>query len=146
MAAVPDGEEHSLENFCRRAVDCDAVVLPVAVGGGDICVLVGEVDSARECDLAVDRDDFAVVADIQLGEGEGGDAAEYLDLCTRVPEGFEVALFYFERRAQTVDDDFDPRAVGCGAFDCRKKRGEDMPAGNYEKFDIHAVLGAFDFA
>ena len=66
MAAVPDGEEHSLENFCRRAVDCDAVVLPVAVGGGDICVLVGEVDAARECDLAVDRDDFAVVADIQL--------------------------------------------------------------------------------
>lgn len=62
----------------------------MAEAGDVVDILVGEVDAAIECDLAIDYEDFSVVAVVVVGGEKRGERGEEAGFDAEFAEEFGV--------------------------------------------------------
>ena len=92
----------------------------------------------REGGFAVDGYNFAVVAEVEAGAGEGGQPVKNFDFGTKLFKPFYLFFAYSESRAYSVVNNFYFRTVASGGVQGLRKSFKHRAAAYYKKFQINA--------
>ena len=141
---IPHLKEHQGEARCRRPLEHDRGILPVAEPCDTVYVFVSQIDTAVEGDLAVDHKYLAVIAVIIMRRDDRSDRRERLGMYALGFKQFGVSGRKCRHLAHAVVHypHFDSRL--CLADKHIEYAAPHIPLFNYEIFHEDVLLGLLE--